>query len=189
MFPNGEPKKQLLELPVVNAFSPNDVESKIDLAISVSTIAKMSAALRRTQIFEAWGHLVGEMPPINNAELMRRTKHPEKKIMTLADAHACFRGVNRQYDHDDNGGDVFVYVISTPHTLRWTNAMVCHVDVVEAPTDTLLTVQVRSSESLQPNCDNVWGTITKWEFIGADTENGKFPRNFETRYNELLWSK
>lgn len=80
MFPNGETKKQLLELPVVNAFSPNDVESKIDLAISVSTIAKMSAALRRTQIFEAWGHLVGEMPPINNAELMRRTKHPEKKL-------------------------------------------------------------------------------------------------------------
>ncbi len=189
LFPSEKPKRNLFEFPTIKAKSPNDQDAEIDLVVSESTIEKLKVGHRRSQIFEGWGHLVGEMPPINNAELMRRTQHSEKEIKTLLEADACFCGVNRQYDHDEKGCDVFVYVISTPFTLRWQSKMDCLVNVVETPTDSLLTVQVRSADSLQPSREGVWGTITKWEFISADTEEKRFPRNFETRYDKLLWYK
>lgn len=189
-FPPRKGKKpHLTEFPDVQAIAPDASGALIKLAISESTISKLIVAGRRTDIFQAWAHLVGEMPPVNNAELVRRTDHPEAKIISLADAHACFKGVKRRYDQDDDGCDIYVYVIKTPHTVRWRSDMQTVAGVYPSPDGTLLTVQVRSCTALQECRDGIWGVIAKWEFVNADRERTEYPEGFDERYDELVWHR
>lgn len=186
--PASKPQRTLFEFPLVQARSPLDPDITVNLEVSRSTIDKFAAAHRANPVFEAWRHLVDEMPPVNNAYHYLKHKHPEASFGTLATAHACFQGVNRPYELEDHGEGVYVYVIVTDHTIGWAPDMACVVDVKPCPPATVLTVQVRSTESLQPSSQGVWGTITKWEFVGASTEQPSLPRDYDSRYEKLLWS-
>jgi len=186
--PSAWPDRTLFDFPVVRARSPFDANASIDLIVSKSTIDKFAAAHRANPVFEAWRHLVDEMPPVNNAHHYLHHKHPQATFGTLASAHACFQGVKRPYEMEDGGENVCVYVISTDFTIGWAPDMACVVDVKAAPPATVLTVQVRPAHSLQPTPVGVWGVITKWEFVGASTEQPSLPRDYNNRYARLLWS-
>lgn len=189
LHPAARPKHGLLEYPVVYAPHPHTEGEYVALAISESTVQKLAAAQRRTTLFEAWGHLVGEMPPVNNATHYLRHKHPGCELTTLADASACFQGVKRPYGTEDNGSDVYVFVINSQYTVRWSPDMACVADVTPVPDDTVMTVQVRASTALQPSVAGVWGTITKWEFVRACPEQPALPFDHADRYANLLWSR
>jgi len=189
VVPFRSPEKKrpsVLELPAVSAPSPLDPKQSVDLEISSSTIQKFAKVGRKTPIFEAWAHLVGEMPPINNAMYLP-SQRPAARLGILKNAHACFKGVRRPYGDQDRGSEIYVYVISTSHTIRWVSAMDCVADLVDAPGGKLLTVQVCHSSSLQPSVESVWATITKWEFVDACAEQPRFPDAHKERYDELLW--
>lgn len=189
MFPAQEIKKRLDQPPLVEASSPDDPKALITLKISDSTIEKLVIARRRSDLFEAWAHLVGEMPPVNNAELVRRTEHPNALIATLREAKLCFKGVKRPYDNDDDGACIYVYVIPTDYTVRWQNEMRTVAGVFPVPAGTVLTVHVRQTATLQVGEEGIWGIITKREFINADREQNAFPDGYGDRYDELLWQK
>ena len=127
------------------------------------------------------------MPPINNAELVRRTEHPNDTIADIRSAHACFQGVQRRYDQDDSGSDVYVYVINSAYTVRWQSNMRTCAGIYPTTAGTVLTVQVRSATSLHPCQEGIWGTITKWEFISADRDRPEFPEEYDRRYDGLIW--
>ena len=159
------------------------------LEIACSTIKKLIDANRRTELFQVWAHLVGEMPPVNNAHLVQMTEHSSDAIVAIEDAHACFKGVNRRYDQDENGRDVYVYIISTPYTVRWQSSMRTTVGIFPAPEGTLLTVQVKPRQALQDCQEGIWGAIVKWEFVHADRERTDFPDGYGERYGALVWHR
>jgi hypothetical protein len=189
-FPGKDPvPRKLNEFPLIPALCPQGTGKTVSLQIMDSTISKLVQAGRRTEIFQAWVHLVGEMPPINNAELVRKTDCPDAHFGRLAEAHACFRGVNRRYDHDDNGSEVYVYVIRTGHTVRWKSDLRCVAAYYPAPPNVLLTVQAKPIKALQDCEKDVWGGLVKWEFVNADAERHEFPAEFTSRYDELVWQR
>ena len=134
-------------------------------------------------------HIVGEAPPVNNAELVRRTDFPNAKFGCLADAHACFKGVKRRYDDDDNGNDIFVYVVQTDYTVRFKTDMRSVASYFPAPDGALLTVQAKPKAALQDCRFDVWGAIVKWEFVKSDAEQKLFPEDFGNRYDEMVWHR
>lgn len=189
-FPGKKKEKRVFtDPPIVRALCPRGSGDFVDLAISAATVGKLIEARRRTDIFQAWAHLVGEMPPINNADLVRKTDYPEATITCLKDAHACFKGVKRRYDDDDDGKEIYVYVISTEYTVRWQSDMRCVMGIFPAPDTTVLTVQVKPRESLQDCQEGIWGAIVKWEFVNADRERTEFPDGCDDRYDELVWHR
>lgn len=179
----------LAELPTVIAPCPMGTGETVKLMVSPSTVEKFVGTRRFTDIFQAWAHLVGEMPPVNNAELIRRTEHQNDTIVALCDAHACFKGVKRRYDQDDDGKEIYVYVIATPFTVRWQRSMVTAAGVYASPDSTLLTVQVKPRLALQECDESLWGAIVKWEFVDADQERPDFPQRYDTRYDALVWQR
>lgn len=140
-------------------------------------------------MFQAWAHLVGEMPPVNNAELVRRAEYPDAHFGCLSEAHACFKGVQRRYDDDDNGTDIYVYIIRTGHTVRWQSDMRTTVGFFPAPEGALLTVQAKPSVALQGCQEGIWGAVVKWEFVNADAERTEYPDGFSARYDTLVWQR
>lgn len=183
------PKKDFANPPLVSALCPEGSGETVQLMISPSTIKKFIDARRSTEMFQAWAHLVGEMPPINNAELVRRTDHPDATISAVRDAHACFKGVKRRYDQDDDGKEIYVYVIATGHTVRWRADMRTTAGIYAVPEGTLLTVQAKPRASLQDCPEGIWGAIVKWEFVNADRERTEFPEGFDARYDMLVWPR
>lgn len=186
------PKKKrmpLAELPAVVAPCPLGTGETVNLMVSPSSIDKFVQAHRLTDIFQAWAHLVGEMPPVNNAELVRRAEHPNDTILALRDAHACFKGVKRRYDQDDDGKEIYVYVIATPFTVRRQSSMATAAGVFPAPDSTVLTVQVKPRLALHDCDESLWGAIVKWEFVDADKERPDFPNRYGTRYDSLVWQR
>ncbi len=184
--PAMKPNFALFQPPLVIAPSPDDRATQVMLEISPKTLKKILDSHLRVSLFQAWGHLVGELPPVPNVKKLT-AEHPNRRIVSIRDAHACFRGVRRPYGGADYGQDVYVYVISTPDTICWRSSLACVADINPAPEGTLMTVQVRAASALQPTDPGVWGTITKWEFVGASPEQPHLPRDHAERYDERLW--
>lgn len=189
LFAQKKKRAPLTEFPVVVAPCPLGSGEDVKLLISPSSVEKFADAHRLSELFQAWAHLVGEMPPVNNAELIRRTEHAGETIATVRDAHACFKGVKRRYDQDDDGKEIFVYVISTPFTVRWQRSLATLAGVYAAPDRTVLTVQVKPRTALHDCDESLWGAIVKWEFVDADKERPDFPDRYGTRYDTLVWPR
>jgi len=185
-FPSGKPDFRLYEPPIVLAPHPNGSGALVELEISSNTIERLAKAHLRTQLFQAWGHIVGEFPPINNA-FKAQLESTGCPIEVLRNARGCFRGLKRPCGANDGGEDVVIYSFSTPFTLAWQPDMACLVRVVPAPEETVMTVHMRPASALQPVNSGVLGVITKWEFVGACPEHPHLPRDYDNRYDEQLW--
>ena len=175
--------------PLVKALCPEGTGAMIQLQISPSTVQKLIQARRATEMFQAWEHLVGETPPVHNGDLQRKTDFSEAQTSCLLDAHACFKGVNRRYDNDENGGEVYVYIINTAYTVRCRPSMRGSVAYFRSPDSALLTVQAKPRSALHDCQDDIWGGIVKWEFVNADKERTEFPVGFDARYDMLVWPR
>lgn len=190
LFPGAKPPtRSFANPPLVTALCPEGSGALVQLEIAPSTIKKLIEANRRTDLFQAWAHLVGEMPPVNNAELVRITEHANDPIAAIGDAHACYRGVKRRYDEDDDGRDVYVYIISTAYTVRWQRSLKCAVAIHPSTEGTVLTVQAKPRQALQGCQEGIWGAIVKWEFVHAARERTDFPDGFDERYEALVWHR
>ena len=129
-----------LEIPHVEAASPLDPAEIISLAVSPIFVDLYSAIMRRSPIFQAWCHLAGSLPPINNISKVANSQ-PSPTTCTLKDALACFQGVNRPYVDEPTGDSVFVYVLTPRVSIIYEPSMVCVAKAVRVPKHSVLTVQ------------------------------------------------
>lgn len=190
-FPVPKPAYTFFDPPNVLAPSFTGDGSMVELEISKRAIEKFAEANLRIPMLELWSHLVGVLPPLPGAFKMEADTGGRVPT-SIAEAHAIFKGVCRPYGSEDDGGEVLVYVISTILTVGWSGVkdrMACVASFKNAPKGTVLTVQVRPASALQPTSAGVWGTITKWEFVGESAEHPGFPEDYDTRYNERLWHR
>jgi hypothetical protein len=121
----------------------------------------------------------------------------------LKQSVACFRGVKRPYDDDEDGGSVIIYVLNPTVSLDRDVNLVCLAKAVRVPSDTCLTVQVRPTAALQTlqsaldtpvtrsidtaDAATVHGVVTRLEFISGNGENPILPKRHTDRYHSRLW--
>jgi len=176
-----------LEFPLVTAPSSEDRSRLVSLQISRHFVTNNAHIHRRTPIFQLWGHVAGEVPPIPNSSVLSRPPLvfvPE----TVEKSVACFRGVNRPYDEEVNGDDVLVYVLNPSISLAYEPSLVCLAKPVSVPPTTCATVQVKSlREPLQIGDIEVRGTVTRIEFVRGDGGTPCLPVNHQHRYSQRLW--
>ncbi len=108
----GGPSTPWLDFPsTVIAKSPFDKGATCRLRLSREDAMKAAIAHRRQPIWELWSIVLGEPPPVPNVRTWGLNVPPEEGLITLVEAHACFRGIRRALAEDDNGDNVAAYIL------------------------------------------------------------------------------
>jgi hypothetical protein len=175
-----------LKPPPATAPDPFDRKKSVLLGISSHFVERSTGVFRRTSIYQIWTHTLAKLPPINN--ISRLGASPNKPTLTtLADSVACFSGVNRPYDDEPNGESVVVYVLNPAVSIEYEVDMACLARGVTVPADTALTVQVKPTNSLQIDGQDIFGLVTRLEFVSGDGGRPVLPKGHSTRYLKRLW--
>lgn len=177
-----------LRLPTITVPMPDDPDTGFEARVSGSSLVRLYLGQRKTPIWQAWAHLVGDVPPIPNASLIR-SQVPHGGFGSLMRSSACFQGLNRPHCSEHDGDSVLAYVMNPSHTLRWHSSLVCTAAVSRVPSGTVLVVYVRKADALQLGENELGGTIIGWEFIPADPEVPTMPDGFKERYARELWRR
>ena len=139
-----------------------------------------------TPLFQASTHLYARLPEVNLIRLVAASV-PPPVLTTLDDAYACFEGIQRPHDDEDNGDSVLVYVLRPPVTVEWHQSMACSVRAVAPPTKTVLTVLVRTNKTLHDDAGALDGCVTRLEWVFADGEQILLPKGADVRYTRRHW--
>lgn len=175
-----------LEPPLVQAPSALDKNYIVKYRISNEFFDKNGYINRRTPIFQIWTHVIGEFPPINNISYLKNNL-PFPTVSTLLDSVACFRGVNRPCDVENNGDSILTYILNPSVSIAYEPSMACLARAVRLGTNVAATVQVRVTDALQVDDETVSGTVTRIEFVHGDAGTPLLPENYQERYSEHLW--
>lgn len=177
-----------LSPPPVSAPSGKDRTKTVHYSISPEFFEKNAVVGKKTPIFQIWAHVIGELPPINNIGYLNRFD-VRPTISTLNDSIACFEGVNRPYDLEDNGHSILTYVLNPMASIQYEPDMVCLAKAVRLAPDLTATVQVKLTEPLHLEAITICGMVTRIEFVhGEPAEGGMhLPIGHAERYRQRLW--
>jgi hypothetical protein len=175
-----------LRPPLVESPSPTDRNKVVIYRVSEEYFEKNIFVRRRTPIFQFWCHVIGQPPPINNISRIFRGMN-STTICSLFDSVACFGGVKRPLDGEDDGDSILTYVLNVPVSVEYNPDLVCVAGAFLVPPGTCATVQVKPNRALQPDEAGVYGTITRIEFVFGEGENPILPRGHAERYQGRLW--
>jgi len=103
-----KPGDWLLPPESIHAPSPFDRFSLCRLKISRNDIQRAASAGRRQIVFDLWSMVVGKPPPVPGVQA-RNDPRPDE-LVSIAHAHACFRGIERPLAEDDDGSNVAAYI-------------------------------------------------------------------------------
>jgi hypothetical protein len=173
-----------LQFPPVVAPSA-DRGAEVFYEISEDFLGGHAGIGRRTPIFQAWAHLVGDLPPINNVARLARGPLPPT-LCTLKDAVACFQGLQRPHDKEKNGESVLIYVLNPLVTVIFYPDLACLARAQKVPVGVVLTVQVRPHPPLLASQSQLNGLVTRLEFVSS-APGVSLPADYETRYAKPLW--
>lgn len=177
-----------LAFPNIGAPSPQDPNRHLNYAVSDTFIERNASNHRNTPILQMWTHVLGQLPPINNISKVSNSGLVPT-LQTLNDAVACFEGINRPHDNENNGQSVLVYILTPTVSIQFEPNMVCQARSIEVPPMTVLTVQVRPAASLQAVDQGINGIVTRLEFVLADEADPRLPKAFGTRYTRMFWRR
>lgn len=172
--------------PIILAPSHEDRSKTIHLGVSDDLTGCRSANFRHTPLFMVWAHLCGQLPPINAIGLLGESE-PTPTLSTLADATACFQGIERPHLNERDGSNVLIYVLQPKVTIEFVSAMACMARAVRPAVPFLLTVQVVLADALHYAVNGVDGLVTRLEPVGCDDNHGELPIEYETRYRRRCW--
>ena len=151
--------------------SPFDRSHVAYYRLSKTSVAKMDIAKRRQPIFDAWTSVIGDVPPVNNSATLARHA-ASRRLASLSDAYACFRGVRRAVGDDKTGFDVFAFVSRPTWGVKYTPSMSCVLSWFLIPDDLVFVAYVRLDHPSvgrygSPSATGfpVRGAISHWQFV------------------------
>ena len=89
-------------------------------------------------------------------------------LISIRDAHACFRGINRPLAEDDEGRDVIAYVTRPHFFYQYDPDMVSVALKVPVPRDLVFAVYARLIDPKNVAASDPLGVITHWGFVETD---------------------
>ena len=169
----------------VRAPSPFDRLTPCALEISHNDTRKAARAGRRQPAFDLWSMILGRAPPVPGVDA--RNASLPGALISIADAHACFRGIERPLAEDDDGGDVVAYALRPQFFYQYDPNMVSVALKVPAPRDVVFVVYARLFDANKVVASAQIGVITHWDFVEADRADPKLPVHYSSRYRNRLW--
>ncbi|WP_143149196.1 hypothetical protein [Hyphomicrobium sp. CS1BSMeth3] len=173
--------------PTIAAKSPFDPSAACCHRVSGHDVRRAAENGRRQPAFEFWSVICGQAPPVNNVFSAAGRVEAEAGLISLSEAHACFKGIKRPLGEDDDGADYVVYVLRPRFFYRYVPSMVCVAEKVEVPGDLLFTAYARLDHPPDGGATLLIGTLTHWDFVEADANDPRLPVSFGNRYSERLW--
>lgn len=169
----------------VRAPSPFDQLTLCTLKISHHDTCRAARAGRRQPAFDLWGVVLGNPPPVPGIDA--RNDPLPGPLTSIAEAHACFRGIERPLAEDDDGWDVVAYILRPRFFYEYDPNMVSVALKVPVPRGVVFVVYARLANEKDVVASGVSGVITHWDFVEADSADPKLPVNHSSRYRERLW--
>ena len=170
---------------VVHAPSPFDRFSLCTLRISRNDTCRAARAGRRQMAFDLWSMILGNPPPVPG--LHARNEARPGELISIAEAHACFRGIERPLAEDNNGTNIVAYVLRPRIFYEYDPNMVSVALKVPVPRDVVFIVYVRLADQARVEKSEPIGVITHWGFVEVDSADPRLPVNYASRYRVRLW--
>lgn len=172
--------------------SPFDKAEPIAFRLAKNDVIRQLEAGRRQPLYEAWGSIIGRPPPVPNVSRLSE-KLARMPLLSLAGAHACFRGLKRPIGNDPRGFDHFAYILKPTSMVVYRPDMVCLAHIAEVPPDLVFAIYCRMDYPLGITNQRVHGTrptrgvITHWGFVEADASDPLLPVGYTGRYRLRMW--
>ena len=170
---------------IVHAPSPFNRVELCTLKISRNDTLKAARAGRRQPAFDLWGIVLGNPPPVPGVDA--RNDLQPGALTSIAEAHACFRGIERPLAEDDDGSNVIAYILRPRFFYEYDPNMVSVALKVPVPRGVVFAVYVRLIDTNKVVASGPIGVITHWGFVEADNADPKLPVNHASRYRAQLW--
>lgn len=171
---------------IIVAPSPVARHLKVNYRVSGKNALKGYLSGRRHVAFELWSLVLGMPPPVPNVDCP--ANHPSVAgLMGIGSAHACFKGVRRPFNEDNQGDNVFVYVTKPSHRYVYRPEMVTVAWKENVPDDLVFVTCVCPDEPFEPDGVHSCGVVTHWGFFECDEEEQMLPVDFGQRYRRRLW--
>jgi hypothetical protein len=169
----------------VHVPSPFDRLTLCSLGVSLNDTLKAARAGRRQPAFDLWSMVLGNPPPVPGVN--HRNDLIPGPLTSIAEAHACFHGIERPLAEDDDGSDMVAYVLRPRFFYEYDPNMVSVALKVPVPRDVVFVVYARLCDAKSIAASGHTGVITHWGFVEADSADPKLPVNHKSRYRARLW--
>jgi hypothetical protein len=169
----------------LKAMSPLDRAKELSFRLHKGDLMKAAIAGRRSPAFEAWSILLGSPPPVPNIE--QWNSRADSGLSILADAHACFQGIERPCAEDDEGRNILAYIIRPSFFYRYTASMKCVAVRRPVPEGRLYVAHVRLDHPEDFEGGLPRGVFTHGGFVEASPDNLDLPIDHQSRYFERRW--
>lgn len=189
----GRKPSAWIEIPkTIICSSPTSRSEAATFRITAAGVRKALEFGHRQPLLDLWSLVLGQIPPVNNAQIKWGNADVQQGLCGIDGAHACFRGIKRPLGDDDQGYDVYAYVSKPSILFKYAPSMSCVVEPVEIPNDLVCVIYVRmdypygryaTSKKTTPISR---GVVTHWELVEAD-DTGQLPIDYRQRYRRKMW--
>jgi hypothetical protein len=168
----------------IYARSPVDKDRPVAFRLALHDVRKALHSRRRQPIFDLWSVLFGEPPPVNNVHYSGHAS-----LISLSEAHACFRGIRRPIGEDDHGDNVVIYVLRPREHYVYRAHMVTVAHREPVPADVVFVCYARLDVPETSEPAGTKGVVTHWQFVeaAAGPRGELLPIGYEDRYGRRLW--
>jgi hypothetical protein len=105
----------------------------------------------------------------------------------LHDSVACFQGVKRPVDTDDDGTLMRAYILNPKVSIEYDPGLACVARTAQIPSRIVAMVLVKPVLSLQKHGKSVTGQVTRIEFVLRDEREPILPKDARNRFSQQLW--
>jgi hypothetical protein len=159
--------------------------------LAKNDIQKDIEAYKYQPVFNAWPLVLGQVPPIPNASKIERELSGHR-LISMREAHACFRGLKRPVGEDNRGFDVYAFISKPTHYVRYEPGMACQGVIERIPDDLVFASYVRIDVGRRTSAQTdapprVTGVVTHWGLVEADPSDPMLPIGFKERYRKQTW--
>lgn len=188
-----KPRPAWLSLPkLIIAKSHTSRDAGALYRVSQDTITTNLLANRMQPLLDFWSCVYGRTPPVANIGAFQN-ENEGKTLHSLAEAHACFRGLKRPVGQDDRGWDYVAFISKPKWFFRSERLMVTAARIAAVSDDLVFVTYVRLDRRREEGVITqtmgmpVRGVVTHWEFVEADPEDKQLPIDFDRRYTTRSW--
>lgn len=189
----GRPAPHWTRLPsVIVGRSPFSRDDSFSYRISQRDLVRSIEQGLRQPVFAAWAGICGQLPPVPGIARISGQLE-DRPLLSIYNAHACFRGLMRPFGDDKRGFDRFVFITRPKFTVSYQPSMTCVATLERLPQDVLFAIYCRLDfpcsvgNSRKLDLRPTSGLITHWQFVEADPTNADLPVAFRDRYRMRMW--
>jgi hypothetical protein len=147
----------------VVARSPFDREKLVEIVAHPETLRQLEGDHLNAKIGEYLGILYGD----------------QGKGLTLA--NHLFQGLERPFNHSVKDEGTYVYVLTPGSTYTYKDKSIGNVTALPAPKDSIFLAYV----AIQGPGED--GSLLFWEWVIADADDPRLPRDSARRYRRKVW--